>query len=32
MLAPVIINRRYMSAGLEPQMAHEKQLMPSLNQ
>ena len=32
MLAPVIINRRYMSAGLEPQMENEKQLMPSLNQ
>jgi len=32
MLAPVIINRRYMNAGLEPQVETEKQLMPSLNQ
>jgi len=32
MLAPVIINRRYMRAGLEPQIETEKQLMPSLNQ
>ena len=32
MLAPVIINKRYMSAGLEPQVETEKQLMPSLDQ
>lgn len=32
MLAPVLINRRYMNAGLEPQVGTEKQLMPSLNQ
>ena len=32
MLAPVLINRRYMNAGLEPQVETEKQLMPSLNQ
>ena len=31
-LAPVIINRRYMKAGLEPQIQTEKQLMPSLQQ
>ena len=32
MLAPILINRRYMSAGLEPQIETEKQLMPSMNQ
>ena len=31
-LAPVIINRRYMNAGLDPKLESEKQLMPSLNQ
>ncbi len=32
MMAPVIINKRYMNAGLEPSVEAEKQLMPSLNQ
>ena len=32
MLAPIIVNRRYMKAGVNPQMASEKDLMPSLNQ
>lgn len=32
MLTPVIINRRYMSAGLDPQAEAEKKLMPSLQQ
>ena len=32
MMAPLIINKRYMSAGLEPSIEQEKQLMPSLNQ
>ena len=31
-LAPVIINRRYMDAGLDPQAEAEKKLMPSLQQ
>ena len=31
-MAPVIINKRYMNAGLEPSYEAEKQLMPSLNQ
>ena len=32
MLTPVIINRRYMNAGLDPQAEAEKKLMPSLQQ
>tara|TARA_B000000532_G_scaffold232340_1_gene215000 strand:+ start:161 stop:1177 length:1017 start_codon:yes stop_codon:yes gene_type:complete len=31
-LTPVIINRRYMDAGLDPQAEAEKKLMPSLQQ
>ena len=31
-LTPVIINRRYMGAGLDPQAEAEKKLMPSLQQ
>ena len=31
-LTPVIINRRYMDAGLDPQSEAEKKLMPSLQQ
>mgnify|MGYP001470111149 FL=1 len=31
-LTPVIINRRYMNAGLDPQAEAEKKLMPSLQQ
>ena len=31
-LTPVIINRRYMEAGLDPQADAEKKLMPSLQQ
>jgi len=31
-LTPVIINRRYMDAGLDPQADAEKKLMPSLQQ
>ena len=32
LMAPVLINKRYMNAGLEPSFETEKQLMPSLNQ
>lgn len=32
MLAPIMINRRYMNAGLEPRAETEKQLMPAMNQ
>ena len=31
-LTPIIINRRYMDAGLDPQAEAEKKLMPSLQQ
>ena len=31
-MAPVLINKRYMGAGLEPSVEAQKQLMPSLNQ
>jgi|TARA_B100000282_G_scaffold83245_1_gene57881 hypothetical protein len=31
-MAPVLINKRYMGAGLEPSIEAQKQLMPSLNQ
>ncbi len=31
-LAPILVNKRYMNAGLEPNVAEEQQLMPSLQQ
>jgi hypothetical protein len=31
-LAPLLVNKRYMGAGLEPNLSEEQQLMPSLQQ
>ena len=31
-MAPLIVNKRYMNAGLEPNLTEEQQLMPSLQQ